>query len=227
MNSFEEKFFKKYIPEWQEMRWIIHQHWVRIIGQLFFWMIWWVLLPSFIYYFSVRLKELVPFYFLEWFLILVFIKIIYDVFDWYNDVWIITDDWVIDLDWKLFKTVTTSVNYENIEWIEVDQNWIWDKILRKWDIIIHKIWDDAFELTDCVNPYHAVDEIEQISTEKAEYEDDNKFDMVMETLSWVVEDYLERKWLQKSESTKSWYESIKEKEVIDNAKNKKWTIDLR
>ena len=156
-----------------------------------------------------------------------FIKIVYDVFDWYNDVWIITNDWVIDLYWKIFKTITTSVSYENIEWIEVDQNWIWDKILRKWDIIIHKIWDDVFELQDCVNPYHAVDTIEQISTEKEEYEEDNKFDMVMETLSWVVEDYLERKWMAKSESSKSRYESIKEKEVIEKAKNKKWTIDLR
>lgn len=225
MNNFEKKFFKKYIPEWQVIKAVIHQHWVKIIWRLFFWIIGWTILPSFIYYYSIRIKELVPFYALEILLISIFIKIVYDIFDWYNDAWILTDDWVIDLDWKLFKTNTTSVAYENIEWVEVDQNWIIDKLLRKWDLIIHKIWDDIFELPDCIRPYDAVDEIEKVASEKAELQEDNKFDMVMETLSWVVEDYLERKWLREIPWKK--YESISTQEAIEEAESKDWTIDLR
>ena len=155
-----------------------------------------------------------------------FIKIVYDIFDWYNDAWIITNEWVIALDWKLFKTNTTTISYWNIEWIEVDQNWIWDKILRKWDLVIHKIWDEVFKLDDCIRPYQAVDIIENISSEKSDKEEDTKFDMVMETLSWVVEDYLERKWIRQSDSWNK-YESISEQEVIEEIEDKDWTIDIR
>jgi len=225
MNNFETTFFKKYVPEWQEIKEVIHQHWIKITWRIFFWLFWWTIIPSFIYYYSYRIKELIPFYFLEALLILVFIKLIYDIFDRYNDVWILTNDEVIDLKWKLFKTNTKTINYNNIEWIEVEQNWFIDKILKKWDLIIHKIWDDVFKLEECINPYKAVDKIETISSEIAEEIEDNKFDMVMETLSWVVEDYLERKWLEQS----SWkiYKKINEEEVIGKVENKKWTIDLR
>jgi hypothetical protein len=44
-----------------------------------------------------------------------FIKIIYNVFDWYNDVWILTEDGVTELDWKLFSNNTVSVRYKSIE----------------------------------------------------------------------------------------------------------------
>jgi len=225
MNNFETTFFKKYIPEWQEIKDVIHQHWINIAWSLFFWLFWWTIIPSFIYYYSYRIKELIPFYFLEGLLILVFIKIIYDIFDRYNDVFILTNNSLIDLQRSLFKTNTKTVNYENIEWMEVEQNWIIDKMLKKGDLIIHKIWDDTFILDDCISPYKAVDKIEEVSSYVEEKIEDDKFDMVMETLSWVVEDYLERKWLEQS----SWkiYKKINDEEVIQEAKNKQWTIDLR
>ena len=71
-----------------------------------------------------------------------------------------------------------------------------------------------------------MDRIEQISSDKSDREEDTKFDMVMETLSWVVEDYLERKWMRKSDSSDR-YESISEQEVIDKIKENDWTIDIR
>jgi hypothetical protein len=51
----------------------------------------------------------------EIYLIIIFLKLVYDIFNWYNDVWIITETGVVDLEWALFKTTTNSVNYENIE----------------------------------------------------------------------------------------------------------------
>jgi len=225
MNNFEINFFKKYIPEGQTIEGVIHQHWIKITGKLFFWLFWWTILPSFIYYYSYRIKELIPFYFLETLLILVFIKIIYDIFDWYNDVFILTNNSLIDLQRSLFKTNTKTVNYDNIEWMEVEQNWIIDKMLKKWDLIIHKIWDDTFSLNDCISPYKAVDKIEEISSIREEIVEDSKFDMVMETLSGVVEDYLERKWLEQD----NWkiYKKITNEEVINEVKQEKGTIDLR
>jgi len=38
VNRFEKNFFEKYVPEGHEIKGIIHEHWVRIIGKLFFWL---------------------------------------------------------------------------------------------------------------------------------------------------------------------------------------------
>ena len=221
MNKFEENFFRKYTPEWQDIKWIIHEHWIRVVKVLTLWISLWALIPSFMYYNSIRIQEVIPFYFLEILLILTFVKVIYEIFNWYNDVWIITNEWVVDLDWALFSTDMTTVNYENIEWVEVEQHWIMDMILNKWDIIIHKIWDDNFRIIDAIIPYEAVNKIEALSKEKSEFGGDkDRFDLIMEALSWVMEDYLDRKGLK--EKVK-----VDDEEIVEKIADDEWTIDLR
>ena len=222
MNKFEASFFQKYIAEWQEIKWIIHIHFIDIIAQIFLWLSMWAILPSFLYFYSELIQELIPFYFLEWLLIFVFIKTIYEVFNWYNDVWIITDSWVVALEWSLFKTDSLSVEYDKIEWMEVEQDWILDKLFNKWSLIIHKFWDDSIVLENAQNPYAWVDLIEEIDeqiNEEKELEDD-KYDIIMEALWWVVENYLEKK-MNKSEKE----EEIEK--VISKVEKQEWTIDLR
>jgi hypothetical protein len=219
MNKFEKRFFKKYIPEWQEIKWIIHEHWIVILKILFVWINMWALIPSFLYYNSIKIREVIPFYYLEWFLILVFIKIIYEIFNRYNDVWIITNSWVVDLDRALLNTDMKSVKYENIEWVWVEQIWIWDTILNKGDVVIHKIWDDKFILKDAIIPYDAVNEIERISCAETEETKEDKFDIVMDALAWVVENYLK--------DNKKDYSKEQDEDNINKIKNSDNTIDLR
>lgn len=184
-----------------------------------------VFIPCFLYYVVPRIRELIPFYVLEFWLIFIYVKIIYEVFDWYNDVWIITDDWIVDLKRWIFKTDINSIRYENIEWIEVEQNWFIDVMLKKWSIIIHKIWDEAFVMSDVMIPYWALNEIEKISKEKLadlepEENNDDKYNMIMKALSWVVENYLEKTVWKKMEEEKH-------KEFINKFKEKESTLDLR
>ena len=226
MNSFETHFFKKYIPEWLEIKWVIHEHIVVILDKLILWLSFGAIIPSFLYYQSDALKEIIPFYFLEIYLIIAFIKIIYEIFNWYNDVWIITNESVIDLDWAIFKTDAKSVKYENIEWIQVEQDWIWDKILNKWTVVIHKIWDDSFHIENAVIPYEAVNEIERISKEKLNGSgEEDRFDLMMNALSWVVDDYLERKWLRQDYQNRNGYTYDDNK--VEQVKDLDNTIDLR
>ncbi|MDQ7023463.1 MAG: hypothetical protein Q9M97_08240 [Candidatus Gracilibacteria bacterium] len=144
MNNFEKTFFVKYIPEGQEVRGIIHEHWIKIADNVLLRLGLFVFVPSFMIYNSIYFQELINFAYFEIYLIIIYFKLIYDIFNWYNDVWIITEKGVVDLDWALFKTTTSSVNYENIEGIGVEQDGIWDKILNKGDIVINKIGDDEF-----------------------------------------------------------------------------------
>ena len=234
MNNFEKTFFKKYISEWQEVRWIIHEHWIKIVDNFLLRVGLFTLVPSFLLYNSLYLQDIVNFMYFEIYLIIIYLKLVYDIFNWYNDVWIITDDWVIELNWALFKTSTSSVRYENIEWIWVEQWWIWDKILNKWDIIINKIWDDEFRLVDAKVPYEALNEIERISNEiknaslaEKEEADKTKFELIIEALWWVVDNYLEEKWV-------NWKEILRNKKYTTSKNNyeeeivlEEWTIDLR
>jgi len=223
MNKFEEKFFKKYIPEDQNVKWIIHIHWIDIIWKIFLWLTSWALIPSFLYYYSERIRDFIPFYFLEILLIIIYIKIIYDIFDWYNDVWIITKQWITELERSLFKVKTNSVSFNSIEWLEVEQDWIIDKILKKWNLYIHKIWEESFKLLNCTNPQTAVNTIEEINNEVEIEEndiEDDKFDTIMDALWWVVENYLDKK-TQKTEK-----QQMLEGAIL-KIQEKKWTIDLR
>ena len=226
MNTFEEKFFKKYVPEWQEMKDIIHSHPLNIIWLLFIWTFLWAFLPSFMYYFSEWIRNIIPFYFMEAYLYIIYIKIIYNIFDRYNDVWIITDRWVTELDWKLLKIKMQTLEYEDIEWMEVIESWPLDKILKKWSLIIHKIWDESFSMNNAISPYKWLDIIEKLKNEtnNDEYEE-RKLELIMNTLSWVMEEYLDKKV-----GLKKWNNNVEQSEILEyleNYKNNDKTVNLR
>lgn len=223
MNRYEKLFFSKFVTEWSEVKYVVHEHFVVILWRLITVLILFVFIPCFMYYVSGRFQQLISFNYLEIYLILVYIKIIYDVFDWYNDAWIITEKNVIDLKWALLYIRVNSVDYESIEWIEVEQKWIFDKIFWKWTLIIHKIWDEIFRLKEAKIPFEALDEIEKIKDEKSEEpknEEKEKFELILEALSWVVNEYLEVSHLKKKKE-----ENLNSK--LDEVVDKKGTIDLR
>ena len=230
MNKFEQEFFKKYIPDNQKILWVIHSHFVVIADRIFLILIFWFLLPSFLLFYSSLFQWFVPFYYFEIFFFVTFLKIIYDIFDWYNDAWIVTDVWVISIHWSMFDANTLSIKYENIEWIEIIQNWILDTILRSWKIVLHKIWSENIAMEQSFLPYDTLNEIEHniknnhIEEELEEeniVEEVDKFDLLINTLSWIVEDYMWAKWFEKKEKLTS-----EDLEKIEKIRNSKATIDL-
>jgi hypothetical protein len=228
MNSYDIIFFTKYLSEGTEMKAIIHRHIIVVLNKIILNYFFWAILPAFLYYYSDVFKVYVPFFVLEIFLIFMFFKWLYDIFNWYNDVWIVTDDWVVDFKWKLFSIDSTSIKYESIEWIELIQNWIIDTFLGKWDLEIHKVWWEEFYLDNVSVPYEAIEEIENNAKwhhhdeheEHEEHEDfKENYEIIVKALSWVVEDYLVKSWYKKDDSKEK-------KEIVKNAKKAKWTIDL-
>jgi hypothetical protein len=93
MNKFDRTFFKKYIPEWNEIVWIVHEHFLVILDNIIITLSFWALFPAFLYRESEILNNNIPFLYLEIWLFIVFIKVLYNIFDRYNDVFIITDSW--------------------------------------------------------------------------------------------------------------------------------------
>jgi len=226
MNNFDQTFFSKYLPDWVNVITIIHKHFLLIFWKIILNYFFWVIVPAFLYYYSKQIRDLIPFFVLEIFLLLMFLKILYDIFNWYNDVWIVTQDWVTQLDWELLSTNSVSVKYKSIEWIELVQNWLIDNILWIWDLVIHKIWWENFVLTWASNVYNSIDIIDKNSKkikkdedEKNKNNDPQNFETVVKALSWVVEEYLWKSWYKKDNSEEK-------KQLIEKIKKIEWTIDL-
>lgn len=227
MNKFDQVFFKKYVPEWNEIIEIAHKHIFLILNQIIINYFFWVILPTFIYYNSLAVQSIIPFFVLEIFIILIFFKNIYDIFNWYNDVWIITKDGVIELDWALFSSNSTSVKYSSIEWLELIQTGFIDTILGKWDVLIHKIWwENNFLLKDASRAFSVLEKVDQIQKAlKQQKKDDKKdspeqnFETILKALSGVVEEYLWKNWYKEEDSEER-------KQLIEKVKKINGTIDL-
>lgn len=225
MNKFDQIFFSKYVSEWNEIIEIAHKHIIVIIDKIILNYFFWVILPTFIYYNSTLVQSMIPFFVLEIFIIGVFLKNIYDVFDWYNDVWIITSDGVTELDWKLFSANSTSVKYRSIEWLEFIQTGFIDTVLWKWDIVIHKIWwENNFLLQSATKPFSILEIVDTNQKaikklEETKEEIPQNFETVLQALSWVVEDYLWKNGYKKDMSKET-------KMLIEKIKKKEGTIDL-
>lgn len=246
MNKFEELFFKRYLPEWVEVKWVIHLHIFVILWDIIINYFFWVLVPSFLYYNSHLINSNIPFFILEILIFFMFFRIMYKIFNWYNDAWILTKDWVVHIEWQLFELSSTSVNYDNIEWIELIQSWIIDTIFGKWDLSIQKIWWDNFLLNNASRVWEAINELDKLSKEwrnsrqkklKEEKEELEKlksleqekekfknknFETLFNALSEVVEDYLWKSWYEKSMTKEADKESY-----IKEIKKTSWTIDIR
>ncbi len=219
-------FYRKHIPEEQEILQVLHQHWIVVFDRFILWLSFGAFIPAFLYYQSERLREIIPFYVMEIFLFLVFTKILYELYNWYYDAWVITDTAIYDIEWSLLKTNVESVHFESIEWVEVEKHRIWDSILNKGDIVIHKFWDDEIALHNVFAPYAGANLIESLISHEEPEEEVDRFDMIMDTLSWVVKEYLERNGT--ADIAHPWFTHEKQ-QALDQDENEidDYTLDLR
>lgn len=215
------KLYQKYIPEWQKIHAIIHQHWIVVMDSFILWLSFGAFIPAFLYYQSERIREVIPFYAVEILLFLVFVKVVYELFNWYHDVWIVTDDAVYDLEWSLFKTNLESIRHENIEWIEIDKHRVWDSVFNKGDIIIHKFWEEELAILNAASPYKSVDILESFINPKEEEDEKDRFDLIMDALGGVVSEHLKKHGVQ-TDAEWNELESQEMKPFFDE----RYTIDL-
>jgi len=233
INYFDEIFFSNYIKEDDEVLDVCHKHVVTILDTIVIWLFFFVIIPTFFYYNdSFHLKSLAPFFYFEIYLFLVYIVLIYKIFDWYNDVWIITEKWIIDLDWEIMKKNIVYIDYNDIRWIELDQKSNWDWILGKWEIRIHLEWEwNVFALEEAKSPWEIVKYIQWVLEDKEKLKKDkakNLDDKLISTIKSVIKDHLERKWYYDEDWIE--IEDGEEKEIEDKIQkvlHKKWTVDLR
>ncbi|MFZ4461765.1 MAG: hypothetical protein ACOYN2_04525 [Patescibacteria group bacterium] len=103
MNQFDDLYFSKYVKEGDELLFVCHRHPILVIDNILLWCFFGVILPLFFYLQNTfTIADIISTAYFELYLVSIYLALVYVVFDWYNDVWIITNRGVIDVDWKYF-----------------------------------------------------------------------------------------------------------------------------
>lgn len=234
MNTFDKIFFSRYITSREEIKWVLHKHIIVILTPVILTVFFLVIIPSFIYSQDLlNIKHYLEFKYFLLYIVLVYLYLIYIIFDWYNDVWIVTHTSVITIDWSLWTINTWYVRLEDIQWIEIEQNSIKDWILWKWDIQCLLVADqDNFTLIDVSNPQKSADFIREIQHEILwDFDDEDEgeeFEIMKHTLAEMVKAHCEWKNCSDNYSEEKNENELKALELeLERVKSKKWTIDLR
>lgn len=237
MNWFDYSFFSKYLSENEEMLFICHKHFSLIVDKIIIWLFFWVILPSFFYLNNTLwIVDLIPVLYFEIYLFIIYLIVIYNTFDWYNDVWIITNKWIIDVNWKYFSSDVVYTWFEDISWAEIEEESFWDSMLKRWTIVLHLQWEWAQFILEWANdPQEVVNYIKESSDiiqkqkdAKVKEQENMKKDvntLFIETMQKVVQDYIEKNQSGEFDENPHWM-TDEELEKLEKIKSRKSTIDL-
>ena len=132
MNQFDILYFQKYLGEDDELLFVCHRHPILVIDNIMLWCFFGGVLPIFFYLQNtLGVQSVVDKAWFELFLISIYFIIIYQVFDWYNDVWVITNKGIIDITWNIFTGSQSYLSYDAVRGIEVKSTSFFDSILNK------------------------------------------------------------------------------------------------
>ncbi len=136
----------------------------------------------------------------------------YKFFDWYVDVWIATENTVVDMKWKWFSSDILYIPYEKIEWVEIRTRSWWAAFLGMSDVVVKLSGGDQFTLYSARNPSEIIAFIQESAKKKWHKigeEDREPFDILVDTLSDVVKghlttrgkEYITRDYVEKLDDT--------------------------
>jgi uncharacterized membrane protein YdbT with pleckstrin-like domain len=134
----------RYLPPGDEIRAIFHRHFIIAFPNILFWLVVPIGLVSFgVYHWFFPGILTSPFLWLfEAYLFMMFFIMLHKILDWYCDVWIITDNGIIDVRWSIFMQDTTFMEFHDISGIQAYQGSIFDKLFNIGDITLHKMGDE-------------------------------------------------------------------------------------
>lgn len=144
--------------------------------------------------------------------IIFYLKFVIDYLDIFLDSLVLTDRWITIFRWDWFFQRKSEYIWRNyIQTVYDEQKWIFDVILNKWDLNI-KIHEWEYKFEEVTNPSQKSNIISQTkakinSLEEDDNEEDiDKFDVLVETLSEVIRDYMKRS-KNKDEAEENEYEN--------------------
>ena len=138
----------------------------------------------------------------------VFIKFVLDFLNRYLDWLALSSSWLTLFMWEwLLEYKTEYFDWGKIATISHNQNWFWDKVLWKWDIILYVEHDIQFPFENVTSPKKQVDKIMRLKNyysikknqeaemhnETEKVNEDQKLNILVDALSEVVKEYIDKK----------------------------------
>lgn len=237
MNRFQTLFFASYIAPDEEIQHIFHRHFFVIIEDIVLWIFFALFIPGFLYSLNIfHIQEAIVYWHIYGYMFLIYFILIYKIFNWYTDVWILTESTLIDLKWKFFTSNLVIIPFEKIEGMEVrTYSWIYS-VLGISDIVVKLMGDESLILRNASQPtdvIHALQEAVKPHKHETAKEDREPFDILVDTLSDVVKwhlvtggkQYITRDYVEKLDETLGHGKPIDlrsqtEKIIIENWKEK-------
>lgn len=235
MNQFDILYFSKYIGEWDELLFVCHRHPILVIDEVILWTFFGGLVPTFFYFQNTfSIANFIGIYYFQAFLFAVYLGLIYQIFNWYNDVWLLTRRGIIDIEWNVFSGSTHFIEYDDIQGIQLNVNGFLDTAFWKGDIRISLEWARGeFFLSDAQDPQIVSEYIQSILDDLHSHNDLNHgsedeiggdkkpFELLLDTLTDIVREHLEKKWYENKENL------LEQRKYIKETLKHVSTIDLR
>ncbi|MBC7498709.1 spore cortex biosynthesis protein YabQ [Candidatus Gracilibacteria bacterium] len=237
MNRFQTLFFSSYIAPEESIQHIFHRHFFVIIEDIILWIFFALFIPGFLYYLNfAHIQDILTLWHIYAYLFTIYFILIYKIFDWYTDVWILTGETLIDLRWQFFTSNLVIIPFEKIEGMEVrTYSWIYS-VLGISDIVVKLLGNESLILRNASEPTDVIHALQEaVKPHKKGYDDADKepFDILVDTLSDVVKghlvtggkQYITRDYIEKLDETLHSGKPIDlrtqtEKIVIENWKSK-------
>lgn len=237
MNRFQSLFFSSYIAADEEIQHIFHRHFFVIVEDIILWIFFALFVPGFLYYLDfAHIQGMIASWHIYAYLFLIYFILIYKIFDWYTDVWILTRETLIDLKWQIFTSDIVIIPFAKIEGMEVrTYSWIYS-VIGISDIVVKLMGSETLTLHNASQPtevIHALQEAIKPHKKSTNPDDREPFDILVDTLSDVVKwhlvtggkQYITRDYIEKLDETLHKGSPIDlrtptEKIVIENWKSK-------
>ncbi|GAB0174523.1 MAG: hypothetical protein HHAS10_04020 [Candidatus Altimarinota bacterium] len=212
MNNFDNLFFRAYTGADSEIREVFHRHYFIIIEDIVVWVFFGIVVPGFLYsqdIFSIR-SSITPIY-SYFYMTFMYLILMYKLFDWYVDTWIMTESMIVSMRWKWFSSDILYIPYKKIEGIEIrTQSW-WAALLGMSDVVVKLAGDDEFMLSSADRSSNIVAFLQDVGKGKKGHKADDRepFEILVESLSSVVKghlatngrDYITKDYLNKLDET--------------------------
>jgi hypothetical protein len=194
MNNFDNLFFRAYTWADSEIREVFHRHAFVIIEDILIWIFFGIIVPGFLYgqdIFSIRTN--IPPMYSYIYMSIVYMILMYKLFDWYVDTWIMTESTIVDMKWKWLSSDLLYIPYSKIEWVEIRTRSWWAALLGMSDVVVKLAWSDEFTLYSARKPSAIIAFIQEVGKDKKKHEDDKRepFDILVDSLSSVVKWHLD------------------------------------
>lgn len=128
MQNPVRRFFESHLEEGEQVYDIVHKHWFVVIHRMVKAAFFGFVIPYAIYF-------VLPYTLVFWGMVLVMIyaavRLVYGIFNWYLDVWLLTTTSIIDVRWDgFFKRSAQRVEYASIEQVSYAYKGVFQTILN-------------------------------------------------------------------------------------------------